>query len=161
VVAEAGFEPTTGERDTTPVEIEIEINKTLNRIEVLNDKISNFDQYTSSRHLPRKQKDTIFSALESSMKEEVARLDELRESDRVLPSGHDVYQFVRAARRFGYISDIERPVLDEVVEKIYVTSKMNNTNYQQNRIIVKYKHVGIMTGIYKPREKSTLDVSKY
>ena len=94
------------------------------------------------------------------MKEEVEKLNKLRESDRVLPSGYDVYQFVCAARRFGYISDIERPVLDEVIEKIYITKKMNETIYQQDRVLVKYKHIGIMTGIYKPRAMNTLDVSK-
>ena len=153
------FDHISRERDITPLEIEIDINKTLKRIEVLNDKMSNFDQYTSSKQFQRKQKDVIFGALESSMKEEEKKLNELRESNRVLPSDHDVYQFVRLARKFGYISDIERSVLDKIVEKIYFTRKMNNTNYQQDRIIVKYKHVGILTGIYKPKAMNALDVS--
>ena len=125
------------ERDMTPVEIEIEINRTRKRIEALEDKILNFEQYTSSKHLQPKQKDAIYSALESSMKEEDEKLNKLKESDSVLPSGNDIYQFVRTARRFGYIERIEWEVLDEMIDKIYITRKMNETQYQQDRISVK------------------------
>jgi site-specific DNA recombinase len=153
------FTHLSSERDMTQVEIEIEINKTLKRMEVLDDKISNFDLYVSTKYLKKKQKDAIFSALESSLKNEEDFLNKLKASDRVLPSGNDIYQFVRAARRYGYIQAIERPMLDEVVDKIYITKKVNETNYQQDRIVVKYIHIGVMREIYKPRSMGTLQLS--
>ena len=145
------------ERGKTRVEIEIEMNAIRKQVEVLNDKISNFEQYTSNKNLKQKQKDVILGALESKLKEEEQRLEMLQESDFFIPSGNDIYQFVRAARRYGYIQSIEKPVLDEIVDRIYITQKMNDTNYQQNRIIVKYKHVGVITGVYKPRAMKTLE----
>lgn len=144
------------DRDRTRVEIEIEMNTIQKRIEILCDKISNFEKYTSTRNLQQKQKDAILGALESKLREEEQRLEMLQESDCAIPSGMDIYQFVRAARRYGYIHSIEKPVLDDVVDKIYITKKMNETNYQQDRVLVKYKYIGVLSGIYKPRAMGEL-----
>lgn len=137
-------------RDRSRVEIEIEINKTLKRIVVIDDKVSNFDQYTVTNIMQPKQRAAILNALESSRKEEKENLKKLRESDRVMPSGCDIEQFIHLARRYGYIDSIERGALEELVEKIYITKKMTDSSFQQDRIVVKYKHIGVLAGIYKP-----------
>jgi hypothetical protein len=123
---------------------------------VINEKISNFDVYSCIRHFEPRQKDAILGALDASLKEEDQRLERLIESDWVIPTGKDIDQFVRAARRYGYIDRVERHLLDEIVDKIYITRKMNDTNYQQDRITVKYKYIGVLTGIYKPRSMGEL-----
>ena len=95
------------------------------------------------------------------MREEEHKLDILEDSDAVNPSGNDIYQFIRAARRHGYIQNIEKPLLEEVVDKIYVTRKMNDTIYQQDRILVKYKYIGILSGIYNRKVTGTLKLLEH
>ncbi len=56
----------------------------------------------------------------------------LKESNDVVPSGSDLYQFIRIARRYGYVQAIEQPVVDDLVDRIYITKKMNHTNNQQD-----------------------------
>jgi hypothetical protein len=142
------FEHLSPERSSSRIETDIEINMARKQIEILTDKVSNFEQYTGARALQQKQKNTIFAALESELRNQEQKRDILMESDCVMPSGGDIYQFIRAARRYGYIQSIERSMLDELVEKIYITRKMNDTSYQQDRVLVKYKYVGVLSGIY-------------
>ena len=139
------------ERNKTRVEIEIDMNAARKRIEILNDKITNFEKYTSNKSLQQKEKDTIYGALCATLKDEEHNVEVLKQSDDVIPSVSDLYQFVRVARRYGYVQVIERPVVDDLIDRIYITKKMNLTNNQQDRILVKYKHVGMMSGIYRSR----------
>lgn len=48
-------------------------------------------------------------------------------------------------------------MLGDVVDKVNITKKMNDTNYQQSRIVIKYRYIGVMTGVYKPRSMETLE----
>jgi hypothetical protein len=139
------------EREKTRVEIEIEINAARKRIEILNDKITNFEKYTSNKSFQQQEKATIYGALCATLKDEDHKVEVLKQSDDVIPSGRDLYQFIRIVRRYGYIQSIEQAVVDELVDRIYITKKMNHTNNQQDRILVKYKHAGILTGIYRER----------
>lgn len=138
-------------RDISRLEIDIEINNAQKRINIINEKLSNFDIYTTTRPLLPKQRDAIFCALESSLKVEEKNLTKLRESDMIMPSGSEIEKFVHLARRFGYIEKIECSILEEIVDKIYITKKMNAKKPQQNRIAIKYKHVGVLTGLYKTK----------
>lgn len=70
----------------------------------------------------------------------------------MMPSGHDIYKFVRSARKYGYIQSVERTMLEEVNDKIYVTKKMNDTKYQQDRIVVKYT-LSLSMVINQPRNR--------
>lgn len=123
----------------------VQLENIQNRINNYTEKISLLDSYCeTNRYISLEQKLTIQSSLESSLKSEITRFEELKERQKTKPSYEEIMKFIYAARRYGYIKEIDRIVLDSLVEKIYISRKIDDSQWQAVRIKVKYKYIGII-----------------
>ena len=87
----------------------------------------------------------IFAALESSLSVEMDKLNKLKDSYVVVPSDEDIWCFIKAARRFGYLKTIDPDVLEELIDKVYISKKENTSHLQQQRITIKFKYIGVIS----------------
>ena len=138
------------------LEYEAETFQIQKRIDVINDKITNFEFYCGTRDFSLKEKQTVLSALNNSLKNEKQNLQKQIEDMTVTPTLGDMACFIQKARKFGYINEIERNAIEELIDKVYISRKINDTRFQQDRITVKYKYIGVLTGIYKVRSMGML-----
>lgn len=137
------------ENCTEHADYQIDPQKIQMRIDNLYDKINNLDKYYTRHDPSSKQSQTILSALEASLRMENETLAKHMESQCMNVTEDDIWQFIHAARRFGYIKEIDREVLEELIDKIYVSKKDTDSWFQQDRIIIKFKHIGVLSTCYE------------
>lgn len=128
------------------------------RIDTINDKISNMDKYCEHQELSIANRDTILAALESSLRTETDNLEKCKAAHTTIVCDEDIWKFIRKARRFGYIKEIDREVLEELVDKIYISKKDTSSCFQQNRITIKFKHIGVLTTAPLVRKEEIVSV---
>jgi site-specific DNA recombinase len=121
---------------------EVEAFQIQKRIDVINDKITNYDLYCKTRNFSLKEKQTVLSALNSSLENESQNLKKCEDAAIVRPTVEDIALFIQKARKFGYIKEIDHEAVKELIDKIYVKRKENDSWFQQNRIKIKYKYIG-------------------
>ena len=116
------------------------INQSLHRISRLEENIKNLEKYSTTQDIP--DKETVARALKTTRIEEINNLKRLEENQIPLPSGSDILNFIQLARSYGYIKDVDREVVEAIIDKIYVTCRENGTCFHEGRIHVRYKYVG-------------------
>jgi hypothetical protein len=122
------------------IDLDIMINQLLQRISRLEENAKNLEIYSTTQNIP--EKETVARALEATRIEEINNLKRLEESQIPLPSGSDIMNFIQLARSYGYIKDVDREVVEAIIDKIYVTCRENGTCFHEGRIHVRYKYVG-------------------
>ncbi|HEX3038635.1 MAG TPA: recombinase family protein [Oscillospiraceae bacterium] len=115
------------------------------RIEKLNNKITQIELFNKDHTFSSTESERIFAALKSSLSIEVDKIKNLKASYIVIPSDKDIWRFIKAARRFGYLKKIDREALEELVDKIYIAKKENVSRSQQQRITIKFKYIGVIS----------------
>lgn len=115
------------------------------RIEKLNNKITQIELFNKDHTFSSTESERIFAALKSSLSIEVDKIKNLKASYVVIPSDEDIWRFIKAARRFGYLKKIDREALEELVDKVYISKKENSSRLQQQRITIKFKYIGVIS----------------
>lgn len=130
---------------TETADTSVELYKIQSHIDTLNDKISNFDKYSQQLAFSSGTSDTILTALEASLNAETAKFEHLKTGHHAPVSEEDIWNFIKATRRFGYLQKIDQEVMNELVDKIFVSKPGASSWFQRGRITIKFKHVGILS----------------
>ncbi|HEX3038628.1 MAG TPA: DUF4368 domain-containing protein [Oscillospiraceae bacterium] len=130
---------------TEAADTNVELYKIQSHIDTLNDKISNFDKYSQQLAFSSGTSDTILTALEASLNAETAKFEHLKTGHHAPVSEEDIWNFIKATRRFGYLQKIDHEVLNELVDKIFVSKPGTSPWFQRGRVTIKFKYVGILS----------------
>jgi hypothetical protein len=122
-----------------------ELYKIQSHIDTLNDKINNLDKYSQQQTFSSANSNTILAALEASLNAETAKFEHLKTVHHAPVSDEDIWNFIKATRRFGYLQKIDQEVLNELVEKIFVSKPGVSSWFQRGRVTIKFKYVGILS----------------
>ena len=132
-------------KSTEPADIHAELHEIQSHIDTLNQKISILDTYSQQQTFSSSNSNTILAALETSLSAETAKLEHLKKAHHALASDEDIWNFIKAARRFGYLKTIDLDVLEELIDKVYISKKENTSRLQQQRITIKFKYIGVIS----------------
>jgi hypothetical protein len=114
------------------------------KIDRLNGKLSSLESFSEQNMFLATQTETIVQALEASLKIETEKLVAINSTVPIIPSDDDIWKFIRSARRYGYLKEIDRGVLEELIDKIYVSANDYSYCFQGQRITIKFKNVGVI-----------------
>ena len=132
-------------KSTEPADIHAELHEIQSHIDTLNQKISILDTYSQQQTFSSSNSNTILAALETSLSAETAKLEHLKKAHHAPVSDQDIWNFIKAARRFGYLQKIDKDVMNELVDKIFVSKPVTSSWFLRGRITIKFKYVGVLS----------------
>lgn len=131
--------------NTQEADYNVQLFQIRKRIDILNDKIENLYKYCKDQELSSIQSNTVLTAMKASLRTEMAELEKCEAAHTTIASADDIREFICTARRFGYITEIDREVLENLIDKIYVSKKETSSWFQQECITIKFKYIGVLT----------------